>query len=87
MYVNLYILLYFLKNRQTDRSQFTSILLQNNDLIGLGKNLQCHCLSSEDDLIAVALTNQDFNSTFAKKMLREIILNFRDYFSFNPSLY
>ena len=64
---------------ETDRAQFSTIKLKNTDLQGIGEGLQLHCLTASDDLSAVALVNTKFNEVFGKKLLNEVILEFRKY--------
>ena len=40
-----------------------------------------------DDLTGVAITNSAYEARFAKKCLNQIVLSYRDYFSFNPEMY
>ena len=49
--------------------------------------MQIHCLTTADDLTAVCLVNTDYNKTFGKKFLSNVSLEFRESFSFNPSMY
>ena len=44
-------------------------------------------MTTKDLITACALTSFDYNSKFAKKMLNQVILEFRDAFSFNPGIY
>ena len=73
--------------RETERSQFSTIVLQKTDLFGLGNGMQIHCLTTVDDLTAVCLVNTDYNKTFGKKFLSNVSLEFRESFSFNPNMY
>lgn len=49
--------------------------------------MQIHCLTTADDLTAVCLVNTNYNKTFGKKFLSNVSLEFRESFSFNPSMY
>ena len=71
--------------RETDRSNFASVPIKDNDVPG--GDLACHCLTTSDDLTAVAITNLGYDQKFAKKLLNQMLLEFREYFSFNPGMY
>lgn len=71
--------------RETERSRFSSVAITANDIPG--GDLVCHCLTTMDDLSGVAITNTAYGALFAKKLLNQILLDFRDFFSFNPSMY
>lgn len=72
---------------QTERGQFSSIALMKTDLLGIGNGLQVHCLTTADDLTAVVLVNAEYNKNFGKKFLSNVILEFRDFFASDPSIY
>ena len=61
--------------------------LDTTDLLGLGAGLQLHCMTAEDNLTCVALCSNNYNKTFGKKFCSECILEFRDYFSFDHTMY
>ena len=71
--------------RETERSRFASVEIGDKDIKGGG--LTCHCLTTSDDLSGVIITNSAYRPQFAKKLLNQMLLEFRDYFSFNPGMY
>ena len=71
--------------RETERSRFASVAISDADVPG--GDLICHCLTTMDDLSGVAITNNAYGALFAKKLLNQVLLDFRDFFSFNPSMY
>ena len=42
--------------------------------------LACHCMTSLDNISATAFTNLDYNSDSAKKLLMQLVMDFRDTF-------
>ena len=62
-------------------------LLENQKSSGFDSDLGCHCLTTKDNITACCLTSFDYLPRFAKKLLNNAILEFRDFFSFNPSIY
>lgn len=52
----------------------------------LDKDLQCHCMTSSDNITACALTNTSFTDAFAKRMLRQFLIEFREYYE-DPTVY
>lgn len=73
--------------RETERAQFSSVQLQKVDLCGLGQGYQIHCLTTQDDLTALCLVSSDYTKNFGKKFLSNVILEFREFFSYDPSMY
>ena len=72
----------------TSQSSFTSISLESSDLKGAGSGMQLYCLTAEDNLSVVAFTKNEYGVKNGKKMLREITIKFRDYFSaIDPAMY
>jgi len=44
-------------------------------------------LTTRDNISACCLTNREFEARHAKKFLNILLLEFRSFFEFNPSLY
>ena len=72
---------------QTDKQAYACIELQPDDLAGTGSGLLLHSLTALDNISVVALTREAYESKYAKKMLREVYMGFKDAFAFNPSMY
>ena len=77
---------------------FSSVPLHSSDLVDptaklddkkahSESDLSCHCLTTKDHISACALTSLNYQPRFAKKLLNIIILEFRQFFDFNPGLY
>ncbi len=45
-----------------------------------------HCFKANDNIVACALTTFHYGF-FAKRLLNQVILDFREEFKFNPDLY
>ena len=72
----------------TSQSSFTTVSLESSDLKGAGSGMQLHCLTAEDNLSVVAFTTNEYGVKNGKKMLRELTIKFRDYFSaIDPAMY
>lgn len=52
----------------------------------LDKDLQCHCMTASDNITACALTNTTFTDVYAKRMLRQFLMEFREYYA-DPAVY
>ena len=68
------------------RSEFLETSMSDTDMPG-GSALKLFALTAEDDISAVALTNNAYQKKFAKQLLNEMILAFREYHSSCPSVY
>ncbi len=54
---------------------------------GRESDLACHCLTTKANITACALTTANYQPRFAKKQLNLLILDFRQFYEFNPAMY
>jgi len=47
----------------------------------------CHCYTTQDGISATAITDVEYPEKAAYLLLNNLILDFRDYFSSDPSVY
>jgi hypothetical protein len=52
-----------------------------------GQDLCVYCLTARDNISACALVSGNYQARHAKKLLNVVILQFREFFQTNPSLY
>jgi len=70
----------------TKRSEFMETPVSDADVTN-GKDLKLFSMTSEDDISAVAVTNKAYQPRFAKQLLNQMILDFRDFHKECPSVY
>uniref|UniRef100_A0A7S3CQ28 Synaptobrevin-like protein n=1 Tax=Strombidium rassoulzadegani TaxID=1082188 RepID=A0A7S3CQ28_9SPIT len=60
----------------------------NKTTTSLDQNIgQCHCWTTADGISATAITDNEYPERAAYLLLNNLILDFRDYFAADPSVY